>query len=348
MCSVLTLHARPACLCVARGAAPQEWRVVDPDDGERVFRAPVRITHGREGMLVGHCGFKVLFPGDGIGDRTKLGPIRMDPKTGDVAVICSLQEILDVNPHRDKIEHCHFFTKMHNLHRRHNLLTFSINNPQWGTWAGERPSVRSLYIYDFDRGRLIYCNESGHHTFWHSREPWVISFGRDEENMERLCFDKLREDDTVEREYIRQYPYWAGHPTVDPTGRYVGVHDVMWRRRVLNDMEIRYHAVQLVDLVEPKTRQLVEFAATAPLRSHRQDRPGGAVRKLEREPGEPMLAFLRRIRYGSAKGYMTHPHPAWDRTGQYIAFNSDATGAAQLYVIDLSELGYFSEAEEGE
>jgi len=32
-------------------------------------------------------------------------------------------------------------------------------------------------------------------------------------------------------------------------------------------------------------------------------------------------------------------HPAWDRTGRYLAFNSDHFGQSQIYVADLAAYG---------
>jgi len=54
-----------------------------------------------------------------------------------------------------------------------------------------------------------------------------------------------------------------------------------------------------------------------------------------------MAAFTSRGNYGINKKYVVQAHPAWDRTGRYVAFNSDATGESQVYVIDLEELGLY-------
>ena len=149
---------------------------------------------------------------------------------------------------------------------------------------------------------------------------------KDEQYRCRPAFDKLQEDGTVAREFL---PYFSntGHPSVDPTERYVLVDNY--------DKRPGHITLDVLDLAKGETHQLAQCKRTAfgpdgePLRERHQ----GRARTREE--------FWRENYIDNAK-YRTQAHPVWDHTGRYVAFNSDADGTAQVYIADLTEYGLYS------
>ena len=90
--------------------------------------------------------------------------------------------------------------------------------------------------------------------------------------------------------------------------------------------------LDLFDIEGRETHRLAQCKRTTMGYPHQQ---------ISRQEGETVVAFLARGNWGINKKYIVQAHPAWDRTGRYVAFNSDATGESQVYVIDLAELGFY-------
>ncbi len=299
-----------------------EHKIVDLQGKEITFRLPVEVGVSDGELFVGGYTFENVFPNDAIVDRDKLGVVSVDPHTGDVSLLCSIQRVLDNHPQKNEIERMHVFTKQYLLHQRLRKLAFNLANSPYFNCGEDERKVGHLHALDLETDQLTFVGKIGHHPIWHPTEPWLLSFSDDEEGRRRLTLDKLRDDGAVEREFL-EYFSTSGHPSFDPTCRYI-VEDNYDKRK-------GYITLDLFDTEEKKTYQLAQCKRTT---------RGYPSQQMKREEGEAVVAFLARGNWGINKKYIVQAHPAWDRTGRFVAFNSDATGESQVYVVDLAELGY--------
>lgn len=299
------------------------YGLVDPDGGSQTFRAPAYIGAGDERILVGRFSFGQLFPDDRIGNRDRLGLLAVDPDTAGVTLLCSLRQIVENHPRRDEIEPLHLFTKTYLLHNRLNKVAFNVANSPYFN-AGEDPAkMGDLHVFDLDTRTLTFVGTIGHHPIWHPSKPWLLSFSDDEQGRRRLTFDKLLDNGTIEREFLAYFST-SGHPSVDPTERYIFIDNYEKPRGTIT-----------LDLFDMETKK------THPLCQCKRNTFGYPTQQLTRREGETVVDFGTRADYSPHKAYIVQAHPAWDRTGRYVAFNSDQSGESQIYVIDMAERGFF-------
>ena len=300
-----------------------EWKIVDMDGNERPLQIPGDVGMANEKILLGHFSSERVFPNDEIRDRDKHGLIGIDPNTGEVSLLCSIQRVLENHPLRREIESYHLFTKTALLHRRLNWAAFNFVNSLWAFTGGEPKVGGYLHAFNLDTHELVFVGKLGHHPIWHPTEPWLLSFSDDERGRRRLTLDKLQEDGTFKREFL-EYFSTSGHPSFDPTGSYIIIDNYSKRKGHIS--------MDLYDFREQKTYDLFQCKRTTIGYPHAQKK---------RREGETVIAFMERCNYGPGRGYIVQAHPAWDRTGRYVAFNSDASGLSQVYVIDLAEPGFY-------
>jgi len=299
-----------------------EWRIIDLDGGEKTFHLPVQIGDGNDDFLVGGYSFDRVFPNDEMGDRSRCGLVGVDPETGAASLLCSAQQVLDAHPRKAEVEGLRMFTKQYLMHKRLPKVAFNFTNSVW-TWMGqEQAKFSDVFAFDLETKEVTHVGPIAHHPIWHPAEPWVLSFSEDDQGRRRLAFDRL-ERGRFTREFL-DYFSPSGHPSVDPTCRYI-IIDSYARRK-------GHISLELFDLQDKEIHRLAECRQMTGAYPHTQ---------IERCPGETMAAFTSRGNYGISKKYVVQAHPAWDRTGRYVAFNSDATGESQVYVIDLEELGLY-------
>lgn len=300
-----------------------EYRIFDLDAEKRTFRAPASIGAGDERILVGSYTLGRVFPNDEISNRDQVGLISIAPESGETSLLCSIQRVIENHPRRSEIEGMHVLAKQELLHNRISKVAFNVANTPWFMCGLEKPKVGYLHVFDLDTGALTLVGKIGHHPIWHPTEPWLLSFSDDEQGRRRLTFDKLRDDGTFKREFL-EYFATSGHPSVDPTERYIFNDNYGTRKG--------YITLDLFDLETGEIHQLAQC---------KRNTMGYPMVQLKRCERETLVDFLARANYSPGKGYIVQAHPAWDRTGRYVAFNSDAGGESQVYVIDLGELGFF-------
>ena len=298
-----------------------EYAIADASGGEETFLSPAHIGGAdARAFYGGHQGEQV-FPEDRIADRDTVGVLRVDGVTGETELICSIQRLLDHHPEKEDVAELHMAPKQYLLHPRRNKLAFNFSNATYPNIGGDPRRNARVFALDLDTDELTGLKPIGHHPIWHPTEPWILSFSDDDQGRRRLTFDKLCGDGRVEREFL-EYISTSGHPSVAPSLRLVIVDNYAARDG--------YVTLDLLDLETRETKRLAQYANRSEGYPHSQ---------AKRREGEPVWRFLNRITWGADKRYMVQAHPAWDRTGRYIAFNADLDGAPQVYVCDLAELG---------
>jgi hypothetical protein len=300
------------------------FALVSPDG----TRTRVEAELEQIGAVVGTTGygtapFSVAFPNDAIGDRSRVGLLAADLSSGDTHVLCSLERVVESHPDADRIRDYHIMLKQVDLHPNGDLILFVATNmpPKNAGLDAAAPAVKYLYAYRLSTDELVHLGPVGHHPIWHTKQPWGLTYSPDDDGVRRLTLDKLGGDGSVTREYLG-YRSHTGHPSVSPDGR-----------RILTDTYSKYENRVAIDLYDPEHDATVELASypegTDPLAyPHTQ---------AERESGESMAEYTRRITTGSNRKIVVQAHPAWDRTGRRVVFNADSSGLSQLYMIDLDE-----------
>jgi len=177
----------------------------------------------------------------------------------------------------------------------------------WLPWKRKkRYGLKQVITMDADGGNIRVAvpadlwNQGGHHPNWCPDGEHILmnlNPGGD-----GLRFTKLRYDGTG-LEVLAQAARGSGHPTMHPNGQHI--------------------------LSDAYTTEPVAFGdGTAPIRLI--DLARGTETALVRIRTEPLAERAR----GALR---VDPHPAWDRSHSYIAFNACPEGRRQVFVADLRE-----------
>ena len=249
-------------------------------------------------------------------ERDRDGVGLVDPQTGEVDLLCSVAEAVKMLGDPRDYDGLQLFMKMNVLHPRRPLGFFKLTNAMLD---GLERGVSELFAIDLKSRRVRHVGPMVHHPYWHPSEPWIVSFCDDDQGRRRIAIDRLG-DDRIDREFT---PYFnqTGHPTFDPTGRLMAVDNYDrqpgWIHLDVLDMQRGCEVTTLATM-----RRTVYHRSGLP----REDPPESLI-----DTGNFFAQNYRELLF------RVQAHPAWDRTGRYLAFNSDHTRKAQVYVADLAE-----------
>lgn len=254
------------------------------------------------------------------GDRRASGVVLVDPGSGDTELVCSIEHALTRHPRRHDIEHLNLFTKMETYHPNRPLALFNMVNSMRDT---TREKTANVFVLCLESAQVSHVGSIAHHPSWHPTEPWIVSFADDPSGRRRIAIDRIGVDGKVDREYL---PYFSltGHPTFDPTGRYVAVDNY--------DVVPGHVCVEVFELATRQTHRLARF------RRQTYDARGLPHTTSATAQYQTARAFFEQ-NYGKDRAYRIQAHPSWDRTGRWLAFNSDAEGRSRVYLADLAAYG---------
>ncbi len=284
------------------------YQVSDLQGGSEKIEIPFLVeSTNRAGWLIGNR--------DGCGgryNRQQTGVMGMEIATGKVSILCSASRALDCNPDKDDIADLNLFCKQVMVHPKLPLVLFSLTN---GLTEGIDKRRAYLYILNFVTDELSFVGEFGHHPAWHPDEPWITCFADDSEGRRRVAMYKFNPaDKSCEIKYLKHFST-SGHPTAAPGGGYVLFDDY--------DYKPGYVTLFLYDMFEERSIKLAECER---------------MKKYPEAAADANKTFAE-LNYGNRPMFYSQAHPAWNRTGDCIAFNADFSGKVQCYIINLNELG---------
>ncbi len=308
---------------------PFAWKL-DPSTGKRqkmggtVYHASADgrwlISANMTTMRKTQPGYGVCLPDQGV--RWNVGPANddgfylTDTDTGKSKLLVSIAELLsnaDPAVRIDNPEACEIYGFHSKFNPQSDRLMLSLrwfpatDVPRWDMFAADFHAVRYAWVTMKLDGSEMHCavgpeewEKGGHHGTWFP-DGWRISMNL---NIDRevLRFVQVNADGTGLHK-MRDDLLGSGHPTVHPDGRHLLTDTYTWEEKTsFGDGTI---PLRWVDLATGEEQTLVRVNTKQPCR----------------------VASLR-----------VDPHPAWDRTWRYVAFNAFVDGTRRVYLADMRNL----------
>lgn len=235
-----------------------------------------------------------------------------DTTTGKTRLLASIAEILaQANPAVDVGDAAK--QEIYGFHSKFNpqgdRLMLSLRwfpaapEPRWNMFAVDRLAVRFAWVTMTLEGKEMHCavgpeewEKGGHHATWFP-DGWRISMNL---NIDRdvLRLVEVNADGTGLRKMLANTP-GSGHPTVHANGTHI--------------------------LTDTYTNEPTAFGdGTIPLRWI-DLKTGGETALVRINTRQPCEDSVLRV----------DPHPAWDRTWRYVAFNGFVGGTRRVFIADL-------------
>ena len=306
---------------------PFAWKL-DPLTGERQ-RMQGTVYHaspdGRRLISANLTTMRKTQPGYGVcvpekTVRRNVGPVAddgfylTDTSTGEVRLLVSVADLLaEADPpvlidEPDRQEIYGFHSK---FNPQGDRLMLSLrwfpakNEPQWNTFADRAVQVRFAWVTMPVDGGTKHCavgpeqwEKSGHHATWFpDGERISMNLNIDREGMR---FVQVNADGSDLRKMLAD-TVGSGHPTVHPDGRHLITDTYTNEGSAFGDGTIPLRWVDL-DTGEEKTLVRVNTA-------------------------QPQEDSVLRV----------DPHPAWDRTWQFVTFNAFVGGTRRVFLADMRE-----------
>ena len=307
---------------------PFAWKL-DPSSGRRqkmdgtVYHASADgrwlISSNMTTMRKTQPGYGVRIPDDAA--RRNVGPAEddgfylTDTSTGECRLLTSIRDILahadppvlmdDPDSHEIYGFHSKFNPQSDRVML--SLRWFpATEEARWDMFAVDYPSVRYAWVTMKLDGSEIHCavgpeewEKNGHHATWFP-DGKRISMNLD---IDRECmrFVQVNADGTGLRK-ILDTTQGSGHPTVHPDGKHLITDTYTWEDLAFGDGTTPLRWVDLHTGEE-----------TIVVRIHTQ------------QPGHDSVLRI-------------DPHPAWDLSWRYVAFNALSDGTRRVFVADMQSL----------
>lgn len=180
--------------------------------------------------------------------------------------------------------------------------TPNTHTSAWDTICdGMRFNVLTCRLDGSDLQNAVPANrweQGGHHINWFPDGEWLSMNLGQPSGGKHLTLVKVRYDGTGHQP-ILEYPWGSGHPTVHPNGDILT--DTYTDEKPLTDGD-GSSLLRWIHVKEGKETRLAKFHTKQPVED-------GAMR--------------------------VDPHPAWDRTWRFVAFNAFEGGTRRVYLADL-------------
>jgi len=308
----------------ARRGDKIEYALLDLDGEEHTFLTDGHISDANDEIMLAQHPFGQIFPDDGIGDRSRVGVSRVDPETGETTMVKSVEDFVEAHPRADEIRDYHMFTKQYLIHPRLPLVGVNLVNGQYDNLFGE-PRVREFHSLNLETGKITLVGSIAHHPSWHPKDARVLAY-LEHPDRRRIGLFTPDENGDYQREDFPEYPGRSGHPSYDPAGRLISVDGGTFDGS----------GDTCVNVFDPEKRE------THQISRHPGARGGGyggyPHGQRKRRDHETYAEFLERATFGPDKAFLLQDHPAWDRTGRYLAFNAMVDDTPQVFVADVASI----------
>lgn len=304
---------------------PFSWKL-DPISGERM-RMEGTVYHaspdGRWLISANMTTMRKTQPGYGVkipDDRARrnVGPVAddgfylTDTRTGKVSLLVSIAEMFERADPPIRLENPSGF-EIYGFHSKFSLqgdrLMLSVrwfpyrDHPQWDMFKNDRLAVSMAWITADLEGGPLYCSvgpeewvKGGHHATWFPDGKRIsMNLNIDREG---LRFVQVTAEGKKLTKILDSVP-GSGHPTVHPNGTHLITDTYTQEPTAFGDGTI---PIRWVDLATGKEKVIVRI-------------------NTEQLADDPVLRV--------------DPHPAWDRTFRYVAFNGFVGGTRRVFVVDM-------------
>ena len=288
-------------------------------DGKKILSANMTTMRRTQN------GYGVVIPDErvqrNIGLRNDDGFSLTNTETGESKLLISIKEAYERTASREELKELDDW-EVYGFHCKWNAqgtrIMFSVRRfPKNETDRFDLMSVRKLKKRDVIRYDVFTFQEEtrelynaipatewekrGHHTTWHpDGERLTMNLCIDRSD---LYFCEVHYDGTNLKKIIEEIP-GSGHPTVHPNGKQIVADAYVAEPVSFGDGTI---PIRLIDLEGKQEKTLLRIRTeTEAQREH---------------------STLR-----------VDPHPAWDPTYTWIAFNGYADGTRRVYIADLSQV----------
>lgn len=262
-------------------------------------------------------GYGVVVP-DGFarwnrGPSSDDGFTLTDTRTGKARLLVSIRDLLEKAAPRVQLDNPGE-VEIYGFHSKFNpqgdrlmlsLRWFPVQKePLWNMFQRDFYAVRYAWVTLRLDGNEMHCaigpeqwEKGGHHATWFP-DGRRISMNLNIDREDSVRFVQVNADGSGLRKMLDQV-WGSGHPTVHPDGRHLLTDTYTWERHAFGDGTV---PLRWVDLRTGSDRPLLRIPTAQPC-------PDGVMR--------------------------VDPHPAWDRTWRYVAFNGFIDGTRRVLVADL-------------